>query len=230
MRTVTRAAMRTRIRERSDTVGDQHISDTMINDLINECYRELYDELVSAGPPDYFLGDAQYTLLAGDDGAIDLGTVAPTFYKLRRVYSYNTGTQKKRILEPATPEQIQFLKPAPDGETILIEFIPHGPEVSADISTIPDVDGWSELVVLEVCIKIALRKAMDPGPYAQEQERIRRRVRRTTVQDVGSPPKLVRTRLRNQALMWPTTSGQATHYRLYAPNTLLVYQLDPGWP
>src|SRR5437016_1425591 len=76
--TTTLATVRTAVRQRTEMVNSQFVTDAELNSYINASYYELYDLLVQKFGDDYFVATA-YLFTA--DGVADSYTLPSDFYK-----------------------------------------------------------------------------------------------------------------------------------------------------
>lgn len=77
--TMTLLALRTAVRQRSDMVNDQFISDSELTSYINQSYFELYDILVQKYGDNYYVANP-YSI--STDGSNQLYSLPTDFYKL----------------------------------------------------------------------------------------------------------------------------------------------------
>jgi len=222
-RTVTLAELRTRVRQRADAENDPHVTDTEINDLINNAYTSMYDRMIDSCPPDYFR--TSYTFSTAS------GTVAynlpSDFYKLRQLYS----TDSTGIYRPIdqVDEVARYAFRAPDAVcSMRLDYIPVATEMDDDADTIDGVNGWDEVVVLTAAIDIKNKKEDDPSALLRKKAELEQRIDKMAPRDEGSPRHIVR---RNHVIgssrrNWFMTNSQRQHVDGYClvGSTIEVYR------
>lgn len=207
-RTVTLGALVTRLEQRADIENDQHFGSAEKKTLINEGLTDLFDELVTAAPPDYYLKDYAFT----SDGTAAGYALPSDFYKLRRVQVVDSGSRRRSLL-PMQPDE-RILMAASSGANVVVEYIPVCPTLVEDSDTFDGVNGWEEAVVLWAAVKVFQKKRLPIGDLAGQYQAMLARIRANGYQDPGSPPMIQRASLRGP--FWPFAgSGNTTsHYRL----------------
>ncbi len=224
-RTVTLGLLTTRLEQRADIENDQHFGTTEKTSLINEAITSLYDELVMAAPPHYYLTiGTPFTTVAG---TASYTTALPTdFYKLSRVQvTEQNGHQ--RTLQTMDPDEKMVLTAPAGGDTVTLEYIPTPTALTTDGSTFDGVNGWEEMVVLEATLKVYRKKKLDVSQLMAEYADVRERVRRMSERDHGSVGGVQRASLRRG--VWPWATSTLTHYRMLGARTLELYRCDPMW-
>lgn len=208
-RTVTLADLVTELEERADIQNDQSIAAAEKVRLINKGITDLYDELVAAAPPDYYLKDFAITT-TGDEA----GYVLPDdFFKIRRVQVKLSGSTERRSLTPMQPDERVVLTPS-TGASIVLEYIPVAPTLVLDADTFDGVNGWDELIVLWAAVKVFQKKRLPIGDLAGQYQQMMARIRANAYQDPGSPPMIQRASLRRGFFPWSGAAQVAGYYRL----------------
>lgn len=224
-RTATLLQLRTRLDQRADVENDQGLTSTEKNDLLNEGVTDLYDELVAAAPPHYYLTiGTPFTTTAGQ---ASYTTALPTdFYKMSRVQVSEQNGHQRTLLTMDPDEKMVLLAPA-GGETVTLEYIPTPTALTTDGSTFDGVNGWEEMVVLWTAIKVLTKKKLDTSQLERQYADIRNRVRGMSERDHGTAGRIQRASLRSG--VWPYATSTLTHYRMLGARTLELYRLDPMW-
>lgn len=220
-RVVTLADLVTRLDQRADIENDQHFGTAEKVTLINEGLTDLYDELVAAAPPDYYLKDHSFST-TGDEAGY---TLPDDFYKLRRVQARLDGTTQRRSLLPMQPDERVALTPSV-GASIVVEYIPVCPTLVEDSDAFDGVNGWEEAVVLWAAVKAFQKKRLPIADLAGQYQQMVARIRANGYQDPGSPPMIQRASLRRSFFPWGGNSQLAGYYRLRglgAVRTLEIY-------
>lgn len=145
----------------------------LLNELINVAISEIYDVLVQKWQDLYTVTGTAFTTTAGQDSYL-LDTIAPAFYKLRKVEILWSGTAGdpaatwKRLLPhdiDASHHYSQYgliskgyryrlqgqnlvLAPPPTViETLRVFFIPYATRLANDGDTFDGINGYEELVI-----------------------------------------------------------------------------------
>jgi hypothetical protein len=206
-RVVTLGALVTRLEQRADIENDQHFSTSEKKTLINEGLTDLYDELVTAAPPDYYLKDHTFTTTGSESGY----ALPSDFYKLRRVQIATSG--RRRSLLPMQPDE-RVVMSTSNGASMVVEYIPVCTVLEDDSDTFDGVNGWEEAVVLWAAVKVFQKKRLPIGELAGQYQAMLQRIRANGYQDPGSPPMMQRASLRSAVWPWAGSGNTATHYRL----------------
>jgi hypothetical protein len=221
-RTVTVAQMLSDLEERCDIQNDLQFTQAEKIRLLSQAHTSLWDRLVTASPPDYFLNDTTFATTAG--------TVAyalpADFYKLRRV-QVTESAGRRRSLIPMQPDDRVMLLPPEAGTSVVLEYIPTAPVLASTSDSIDGINGWEEMVVLTAAIKVFRKKGLDVSPLAAELQDARQRVDEMAYRDEGAPPRILRTGSRE--LGWPFATSTLTHYRLRGAS-LELYRITPTVP
>lgn len=213
-RLVTRAQIRTRVRQRSDTENDPHVTDDELNDMINERLTRLWDRLVSHSPPDYYTADVTFTTVANQEAY----ALPADFYKVRRVWQ-SLGT-RLRPLDYVDDSQRHLFELVTGGESIRLRYIKAAPLLLLDTDTFDGVNGFEELVVLEVALDVLNKQERPYGALMDMRKIEDKRITDMAYRDYGSPGKI-----RRKALMDPYSAwiGSVVAYTVLG-NTICVYK------
>lgn len=223
-RTVTLGELVTALEQRADIENDQHFSHAEKVGLINEGLTDLYDELVTAAPPDYYLKDYAWTTIDSQASY----TLPADFFKIRRVQVVEQAQRKRSLLQMQPDERIIMVAPL-GGCQMALEYIPACAKLVDDADEFDGVNGWQELVVLWATDKVYRKKRLPIGELASEYQAILGRIRANAYQDPGSPPMIQRASLRNPMWPWTSTAQPVTHYRLRglgSTRTLEIWRKD----
>lgn len=186
-KTVTLTNLILQVRERSDHVNSNFVSDAELTRFINKSAEWFYDLLTDAGV-DYFTT----TDTVATDGSTEAYNLPADFYKLRGVdYTLNgeaTAMDKFVFLDrnryvdraPVTRyrivgDQIHF-KPAPSAQTITLWYDPVFTDLSAGGDTLDTVNGWDEFVILDSAIKVLDKEESDSTLLRAERDQHLQRI------------------------------------------------------
>src|SRR5262245_36357643 len=89
--TRTFGEIKTAVQSRGQYENSSDITSTLLGDFVNEAIQELYDMLVQKWQDLYVTVGSPFSTVANTE-AYDLDTIAPNFYKLRKVESLVSGT------------------------------------------------------------------------------------------------------------------------------------------
>lgn len=198
MSSVTLAQIRLRSREKADMVNSKFIEPPEHLDLINESYFTWYDMIVSAFE-DYFLeeptefvlaaGVSQFPLpadfykLAGIDKASDAGS--DRFYPLRktkwRERNRTENSFSTYALSPITSYRIikdKILFTPKDGAlgSFKLWYIPVATPLVLETDSIDTYNGFENLLILDVAIKMLNKEESDPSMLMVERARIEKKM------------------------------------------------------
>ena len=223
-RLVTRLQLVTRVRQRADVEGDPHVTDTEIQDLINEAIPRVWDILVAAAPPDYYSTEVTVTCVAGQV-TYALATVAADFYKVRRLWQ-DYGSGKRRQLELVVDGDRERYEGPSGGELVVFRYIPVAPKLANDAATFDGVNGWEELIVLEAALDVLTKQERSTSDLRAKRDREEERIESMAYRDAGAPQTIRRTRGGDRWLQW---AQQLVGYNVVGSN-LELYRPVTGWP
>lgn len=195
-RPVTLAAMRLRARRYADMEQSQFVTDSEVNDYLNDSLADLYDQLVAAYGEDYYMASQVVTTLAN----VSTYTLPAAFYKLSGVVRVdqnvtperNMGTldrwerletfQVSNSLNFNYPRYrivantIQFSPTPAAGLTIRLFYIPVSPVLVIDSDTFNGINGFEDWAVLDAAIKMGDKEEMDVSALRARKDRLERRI------------------------------------------------------
>lgn len=209
MRTVSLGALVSEFEQRADIQNNQAFDAAEKRRLVNQALTDLYDQLVAAGPPDYYLKDYQFTTAADVAGY----TLPEDFLKIRRVQVVEQGQRRRSLLQMQPDERILLVPPG-QASTIVLEYIPVCAPLTNDADTFDGVNGWEELAVLWCTLKAYRKLRLPIGEVAAEYAAMMKRVQDQAYQDPGTPPRIQQASLREPMWPWTSTAQPVTHYRL----------------
>jgi hypothetical protein len=182
-RTVTLSNLRTWARRLADVESDPNITDAELTDLANRHITELYDQLVDAGPPDYYAASTTVTTVAGTVTY----SLPADFRSLVDVYAQESSTNLRALFPLGAGERGRVR--APSGAwTFTVEYIPTPTLLVNANDTFDGVSGWEELVANLMARDVMVKRQDDPSivlnSIAQLQGRINTRAK---TRDRGHP-------------------------------------------
>ncbi len=224
-RTVTLAQLRLRSLRRADMVTSGFVSNTEVNDVINDELCELYDLLVEAAPPDYYSAEATVTTASGTLGYA-LANVASDFRSLIAVYADEGSTQRTPILAVNEFERANYR--APQGiYSIIVRYCPAAPVLANDNTTFDGVSGWDSLVTARVARRLLAKRKADTGELLQEIGVKTQQIQSSSRRDRGQPRHITDV---DQAGGWYPSSVRVRGYALIGGNLELYEPAVCSWP
>lgn len=196
MATITVATIKTRARQKADMVNSNFISDAELLNYINEAYFSWYDEIVSAFE-DYNLGDpTEFTLASG----VSTQTLANDFYKLvgvdrteggNRWYALEQYAWRRRnrfgayyrpysgypkVQYRLTGNVLRFTPPDACEGSYRYWYIPIATAFTDDADTLERYNGFEEMLITDVAIKMLGKEESDVSLLMNERNRQRARM------------------------------------------------------
>lgn len=193
-RSRTLGQMRSDVRLRADLVGNQFVTDSELNEYINQSIAELYDLLVESRGQEYYITTQTITTSANTEYyALPADHYTTIYVELEyggtraRLGSYSMHERARLIGSTpafvATPRafrlaagNVSFL-PVPDGVyTIRHFYVPACARLVSDSDTFDGVDGWEEYAIWRTVAYVQQKEQLDPslslGFVAQLKDRI----------------------------------------------------------
>lgn len=233
MAVVTLAQLIDRSRQRADQVYSGFVTDAEVTNWINVYKREYEDLLVRTFGADYSATSATFSATNGTGNYNLSALTGGTFYKLngldvadsasptgwRDVKAFNFHDRNK-IAVPGTVLPIQsngevryrvwgpslVLRPVPTG-TIAMQlwWTPQTIAMSATTDSFDDVNGWSELIVLDTAIAIKDKEESDTSVLQNDRQRMVQRITEMAPnRDAGDPHTIADVQTPyNNGLPWP---------------------------
>lgn len=206
--TVTVQSVVDRAKTHADMKSSGFISDSEALAMFNECYAELYDELVGSFE-NYFSSEFNIAIAPGTD-TYDLPA---DFYKIIGVdYEVNNGTfiTLRPFDESARNMSITTNNTIPTGN-ILLRYIP-APTIYTSMSqTMDGVSGWDRLVGLLMAMDMLDAEESDSSAIARKYARTLQRIRDMAApRDTGMPSTVGDIYISNIQYVYG-----ALRYRLY---------------
>jgi hypothetical protein len=179
-RTVTRAQLRTRARQKANFEGATTAwPDTDVNERIDTRTSEIWDLLVEAAPPAYYA--SSYTI------SVTTGTISyslPTDYmSLHKVFLQCGSTDRVAELQPMRARSGYWAPTV--SATVTMEYTPNWTTFSGDSDTLNGVNGWDELVVCLVARDLLVKGREVTGDIDQQIAELRARIMKMRTRDRG---------------------------------------------
>ena len=208
---VTLSGLIYRAQSRADMLNANFVASGEWNAWANSAYSDLYDK-ISQADPERYLNEVTYTVTSGSH------TLPSDFYKLLRVDLLYAGAsapqqfwtlRKFNLTEedtfsqgsawsvaqgPASRYRLRdgaiVFTPQPAGtQSIRLLYLPAITPMQSAADTIDGVDGWEEMIVLDMAIAALLKEnATDVTPLMAERQRWERKVEALAAErDVSFP-------------------------------------------
>ncbi len=163
-RSRTLGDMRSDVRLRADLVGNQFVTDSEINEYLNQALAEFYDRLVGARGQEYYATEQVITTTGTEAYALPATHYETLYVELEdsgarvRLGSYSFH-ERARLLGTSAPNpgrpvafriiagNITFLPAPTAGYTIRHWYAPASPRLTLDADTWDGVDGWEEYAI-----------------------------------------------------------------------------------
>lgn len=210
MRTVSVAALKERIRKRTDQENSDFISNDELLEYINAAYAEFYG-LITTIYEDYYVASADIDTVAD----ANLYNLPSNFFKMSGVdYNADTDevvelrrfefTERNRLGQTATSsgygtnirykllgDTITFVPAPTAGKKIRLWYIPSAPILISDTQLIDGINGYEEMIIAEVAIRIMNKQEQDNGPFVGAKRAVIERIKdEAPNRDAGTAPKV----------------------------------------
>ena len=214
---VTRLQLRTLARiycdERPDSTAG-FLTPTEFNTLIDLEIRSLYDKLVKAGGHDYYETQASITTVSGTRSYTfaSMTPSASAFFRMRRVQlewgtrdfeevgDYKKKNEELELLNygtwsRGTPKGYRVIgagikfSPAPSAATVVrITYIPAFTTLASDGATFDGVNGWHDLVALNVAMKVRKIQNIDSSDLRETRDEVQQRIEEMAAERAAEEP------------------------------------------
>lgn len=193
-RSRTLGDMRSDVRLRADMPGNQFVTDSEINEYLNQSLAELYDMLIAARGQEYYIATQTITTSAATETYALPATHYETLYveldysgSRVRMGSYSLHERAEIIgtadANPGVPRRfrlsagnISFL-PVPDAAyTIRHFYAPACPRLTSDSDSFDGVDGWEEYAIWRAVVYVRQKEDLDVTVAAGIMGQLRARI------------------------------------------------------
>lgn len=233
MAIVTLQQLIDRSRQRADQVYSGFVTDSEIINWVNVYKREYEDLLVRTFGADYSATSATFSATAATENYNLSALTGGTFYKLQGLDRADSASptgwsdvkafnfhDRNKIQVPGTVLPVQSngevryrvwgpsltLRPVPTGTmTMKLWWTPQTVALSLTTDSFDDVNGWSELIVLDTAIAIKDKEESDTSVLQNDRQRAVQRITEMAPnRDAGDPQTIadVRNAIDN-GLPWP---------------------------
>ena len=214
-RNASLGAMKTRVRQLADVIGDVNVTEAMLNSLVNAHVAAVYDRLVDAGPPDRYAATTTISVLSG----IDTYALPADFRNLLGVYvSINGGL---RSLAAMSGGARALYRASSTTASVMVEYVPTPPALVVDGDTFDGVSGWEDLVIALAARDVMVSRQDEPSVVLAIISANEQRISlRSAGRDRGSP-KRVTNLDKDRAVEnwgWGARTGRLECYRLLGDN------------
>lgn len=221
-RNVARLALRTRVRQLSDTENDANITDTEINNLLNLHMPHVYGILVAAGAPDYYSSSTTITTTSGTTSY----ALPADFRSLVNMYVVESADIRRIIGPMRESYRDQYKAPSASNWQVSMEYIPCCPVWTDDADNFDGVEGWDWLISALCARDILIKQRRDASTIvamAIQHEQLIKSM--SSNRDKGGARYVQDV---EYGASWPRTV-RLDAYRLRAGNVEL-YESLYGWP
>jgi hypothetical protein len=187
----TLAQLRTQARQRADMVNSEFVSDSELNQYIQDSYAELYDILVGKFEEYYISEPLAFTVASG----ANTYSLPADFYKLRGVdrllsgsdyvelepFNFNERNKRSRL----RPEYVRYrmlgskLYFTPEDAaagSYRLWYVPKATTLSTDASTVDGINGWEVFVVTDAAIKCLQKEESDVSVLMAQKMELKKRI------------------------------------------------------
>ena len=179
-RSRTLGEMRSDVRLRADLVGNQFVTDSEINEYVNQSLAELYDRLVGSRGQEYYAAEQIITTTGVEGYALPATHYETLYVELEyggsrfRIGSYSFH-ERAALLGTSTPNPgipVAFriiagnltLLPVPTaGYTVHHWYVPACPRLVLDADSFDGVDGWEEYAIWRAVAYVQQKEQLDPS-------------------------------------------------------------------
>jgi len=197
MANFTLLQLRDQVRQRSDIVRSNHITDSEINGYINASIRELYDLLIQKFGEDYFVTSSNLSLISGtesyalpsnfykllgadlEQSSAEFLTLKPFMFNERN--RFNSSSFRNAVGSESLRYRIQgntlFFRPIPTNTaTVRVYYVPQFGGLSLDVDLWDGYNGWEEYVVVDGTIKCKAKEESDVNVEAAQKGALIKRI------------------------------------------------------
>lgn len=230
MAVVTLQQLMDRSRQRADQVNSGFVTDSELINWINVYKREYEDLLVRTFGADYSATSATFSATANTENYNLSALTGGTFYKLQgldvadsssptgwrdvRPFNFhdrNRVSSSNIILPTQSTGQVRYrvwgpnlaLRPVPTGTmTMKLWWVPQTVALSATTDSFDDVNGWSELIVVDAAIAMKDKEESDTSVLQNDRQRLVQRITSMAPnRDAGEPMTIAD--VRGYDVGWP---------------------------
>lgn len=207
---ITLAELREQSRQRADQESSEFVTDSELNNYINNSIAELHDIMIQAYGSEYFLAapfefktvnQQQYYDLPDDFyklRGVDLRLNAQNWFTIKR-FNFNERNRFDQfgvwdvfgfssVRYRLMGSQIVFT-PVPDNETdVRIWYVPVSTKLVNDTDELNDYNAWAEYVIVDAAIKMMQKEESDVTVLMQQKMDLKRRIEEVANnRDIANP-------------------------------------------
>lgn len=223
MAVVTLQQIMDRSRQRADMVNSGFVTDSELISWINAYKREYEDLLVRTFGADYSATSSTFSATANTENYNLSALTAGTFYKLQGLdvtdtssptgwrdvkafnfHERNQAAYSAQVLPIRTNGDVRYrvwgpnltLRPVPTGTmTMKLWWTPQSVALSLTTDSFDDVNGWSELIVLDSAIAMKDKEESDTSVLQNDRQRMVQRITEmASKRDAGDPQTIADVR------------------------------------
>lgn len=197
---ITLAQLRLESRQRSDMTNSTFVTDSELNNYINNSIAELHDILVQSYGEDYYVSEASFTSTS-NTASYALNTIISSgdFYKIKGIDAklnksdwfslkpFNFNERNKNATTGLNGGIVQvryrivgsniMFTPTPDaGTDIKLWYIPIAQTLVDDADIYNDLNKFSEYVIIDAAIKMMQKEESDVSVLLNQKQAIKRRI------------------------------------------------------
>ncbi len=199
-RTFTRAELRTRLEQLTDTENDAHLTTAEKDAILNSAVAETWDHIINNGLNDQYVKKVSFSTVAGTSEynlATNTYVTDNDFYRLHQVYSVE-GTDQLRALQRIQPSELLSFRPPQAVSTIRLYYTPYASLAAPDASTFDGINGWEEHTLMTAACAIKMKKEDDYNLFYRRKKELEARMEKIGSVDFGEPVRVSRKRIRNR--------------------------------
>lgn len=223
----TAGAIVTTCERESDNVNQQFVADPAEwLDYVNASYKELYGLIVEAFGNDYFTQSPSSGYQFTTDGIKSFFPLPDDFFKLLgadlQITAQNSWVTLKSFDFAERNSNNAWGNQAPmAGQVVRLFYVPRCPDITQAGDLIDGVNGWTEYIVADCCIKALAKEESDVSVFfARKKALLERLEAEVESRDAGMPATIADTRGRG---------ARGMRYRLNGNNLWLIGNGTPGW-
>lgn len=204
-RSFTRAQLRTRLEQLTDTEGDGHLGTSEKNAILNSAIAETYDLINSSGQGEKFTKRVTFNTVAGQTEYLFSAICSDgDFYRVAKVYA-DEGNGQYRALQPISPSNVLSFRAPTSAVPMVLYYVPSAPIIAdnADSTSLDFLNGWEEHTLMCAAIAVKMKKMESYAPYEQRKMALEKRIKEMGNIDLGNPPRIVRKSRRYGSMYYP---------------------------
>ena len=214
---ITLAELKKRVRERTDKLDSEFITEDELTYYINAALASLHDILVQSYGEDYYVKDVEWTASNGVQ-RYNLSDIVTDndFYKLRGLDAQLNGSEFFTLQQFNFNERNRFqnfgiwdylgitnvrfrlvgdeifLTPPPDQNTLMrLWYIPKSTTLTLDTDSINDINFYTDFVIVDAGIRVLDKEESDVSVLAAQRQILEQRITEAAKNRNASDPESV---------------------------------------